>query len=359
MRYGALIILIALAVVSGCATIGPNTVPRDRFDYNTAIADSWKQQTLLNIVKLRYADMPLFVEVASVVSGYSLESAVNLGGTIRSESSILSDNLTLGASGKYTDRPTITYAPITGAKFNQSFMQPIPPKAILFLLHSGWGADMVFPITVSSLNGLRGRIAGGKSARPGDPGFYRAIELLAKIQNSGAVEMRVVSDDDKMMETTIIYFYRENSPPSVIEAINELNTILGLNPVNNQITVSYGFLPKSDQELALITRSMLQIMIELAIEVEAPDEHVKEGRTIPTTVQAGDAEAKIGSIARILSGIEKPENHFVAVEYKDYWFWIDDRDFISKRTFTFLMILFSLTETGGKEGLPLVTIPAG
>jgi len=32
---------------------------------------------------------------------------------------------------------------------------------------------------------------------------------------------------------------------------------------------------------------------------------------------------------------------------------------IPKKTFTFLMILFSLTETGGKEGLPQVTIPTG
>jgi len=69
MKYYFSITAIALAFLTGCTTIGPQTVPRDRFDYNTAIADSWKEQTLLNIVKLRYADMPLFVEVASVVSG--------------------------------------------------------------------------------------------------------------------------------------------------------------------------------------------------------------------------------------------------------------------------------------------------
>ena len=48
-----------------------------------------------------------------------------------------------------------------------------------------------------------------------------------------------------------------------------------------------------------------------------------------------------------------------AVYYKGHWFWIDDRDFRSKQTFTILMILFSMMESGAQGSLPLVTIPAG
>ena len=70
-NLNVLVVMTSLAL-AGCSGMGPGTVPRDRFDYNRAIANSWKEQTLLNIVKLRYLDMPLFVEVASVVSGYTL-----------------------------------------------------------------------------------------------------------------------------------------------------------------------------------------------------------------------------------------------------------------------------------------------
>ncbi len=44
------VIFLLLAGLSGCASIGPGTVARDRFDYITAISDSWKSQTLLNLV---------------------------------------------------------------------------------------------------------------------------------------------------------------------------------------------------------------------------------------------------------------------------------------------------------------------
>lgn len=53
---GAVLLLIA-----GCSSIGPKTIPRDRYDYSCSISESWKRQTLLNIVKLRYLDPPIFV----------------------------------------------------------------------------------------------------------------------------------------------------------------------------------------------------------------------------------------------------------------------------------------------------------
>src|SRR5262245_65653999 len=77
--------LVVLVALSGCVSVGPKTVPRDRFDYATAITESWKRQTLLNVVKLRYLDPPIFVDVGQIVAGYQLEAAVSLGGTLSKE----------------------------------------------------------------------------------------------------------------------------------------------------------------------------------------------------------------------------------------------------------------------------------
>ena len=78
MKKTWIISLLAMALINGCASIGPSTIERDRFEYSSAIGESWKEMMLLNIVKLRYADMPLFAEVASVVSGYTLENTLSL-----------------------------------------------------------------------------------------------------------------------------------------------------------------------------------------------------------------------------------------------------------------------------------------
>ena len=118
MRWSAV-----LLVCAGCTSIGPGTVARDRFDYSTAISDSWKRQILLNIVKVRYVDPPIFVDVGQIVSGYTLEYGASAGGTLTSGA----DAVTLGGAAKYTDRPTITYVPLTGHQFQRALMTPLPP----------------------------------------------------------------------------------------------------------------------------------------------------------------------------------------------------------------------------------------
>ena len=228
-------LLVLLAVVlAACTNIGPTTIPRDRFDYNAAISDSWKEQTLLNIVKLRYADMPVFVEVASVVGGYTLESEVGAG---LGQGEVGGQTESLGAvtgTTRYTDRPTITYAPITGQGFNVSFLTPIPPEVILFLVQSGWRADIIFELAVDSINGLRSRVDAGFSQRDGDPGFYRTVEIVRDIQLAGGVGMQLLQDDTSK-DRALLIIHRAALDDMHVAEIAELRELLGLKPDDYEI----------------------------------------------------------------------------------------------------------------------------
>ena len=353
-----LLLTLVTAVASACTNIGPQTIPRDRFDYNEAISASWKEQTLLNIVKTRYADMPLFVEVASVVSGYSLETSISAGINQSTNNVLDDDTVAIGGRSKYTDRPTITYAPITGSQFNRSFMTPIPPRAVLFMTQSGWPIDLIFRLTVDSINGLRSQVLVGASTRAGSKDYYRAIELLQKMQQSGATGMQIRQDDDKG-ETPLLLFYKEAMSTETERDLQEVSRLLGLEPNLPSAVVKYGRLASNDREIALLTRSMLQLIVLLSSYVDVPAEHIVDGRTVDVQPPSEYSDGQSHQLMSIRSGPEEPQDGFVAVRYKDYWYWIDDSDFESKRVFSFVMILFSLTESGSNVGLPLVTIPAG
>ena len=56
----SVLLLPVLLLLSACTAIGPPTVARDRFDYVNAMSESWKRQMLLNLVKIRYLDAPVF-----------------------------------------------------------------------------------------------------------------------------------------------------------------------------------------------------------------------------------------------------------------------------------------------------------
>src|SRR6185436_9689005 len=208
--------LLTAALVSGltltsCAHLGPKTVAVDRFDYSSAIADSWKQQTLLNIVKLRYMDLPVFVDVASIVSGYSMQTGVSINGTLSSANAIQGNYGSLGGQAIYTDRPTITYVPLTGEKFLRGLITPIDPKNIFFMLQSGYAADFLLGLTVESLNGVRNRSTAGGAVREADPEFTRALRLMREVQIAGAVGMRVEEDKGKG-QTAVLFFRRDDVP---------------------------------------------------------------------------------------------------------------------------------------------------
>jgi hypothetical protein len=344
-----------LALSSGCAHLGPRTIPVDRADYSTAIAESWKQQTLLNIVKLRYMDLPVFVEVASIVAGYSMQSGVSVNGTLSSEKAIQGNYVAAGGQAIYTDRPTITYVPLTGEKFLRGLMTPIEPKNIFFMLQSGYAADFILALTVESLNGVRNRSTAAGAMREADPDFVRALELMREVQAAGAVGIRVEVDKAKS-STAVLFFRRDDVSADIVEKEAEIRRLLKLAPDQQKFVLAYSPVRGGENELAVNSRSMVQIMAAFSTFLDVPEAHLKDHSAVPALEHSAPESRR--DMVRIHSGKNKPSTAFAAVRYRDYWFWIDQGDWQTKRALTAIMFFFTLGESTSDEKLPLITIPA-
>ncbi|MEZ5832100.1 MAG: hypothetical protein R3D05_13060 [Dongiaceae bacterium] len=356
--FGAVCAALLVATLSGCGSIGPKAVPRDRIDYAGAIGDSWKQQTLLNIVKLRYADFPVFLDINQVIAGYEFNSSATAGFNASSSSyeNPAPSFLTLGGSvllqGGYKDQPTVLYTPSTGSDFITRLMTPIPPSAVLFLLQAGYAADRVLRLTLDSINGISNesnrRIG---ATREADPRFVRLGQLISEMQVAGALEVRILRPKDGA-ETSIVVFRPGTRDPALEAKRREIAEILGLKPDPEEINVYYGGYSGRDNEIAMLTRSMLQIMLELGFFAEVPETDIKDGKASPSAIKSENRNP-----LQIMSGDAPPQEAFVSVPYHGHWFWIPDTDLRSKSTFGSVMLLFSISDVGAKGGAPVVTVP--
>jgi hypothetical protein len=352
-RTPPLIRLAALAtaalLTAGCQTIGPGSLPRDRLGYANAISDSWKELMLLNIVKQRYLDMPVYLDVSSVVSSYSLEAGINLEAK-RFPHDAANSNATLGASGRYSESPTISYAPLTGERLVNSLLRPIPPETVFAMISGGRRVDFLLRATLRSINGVYGASTMSPAARQEDPAFARIAEALGRIEQADALGLRIEKRENHTFTYVLFHGDRDAETQADIRLVKEL---LGLDPGRDEFLLVFGSARRPDQ-IALNTRSIQQVLGELASGVEVPEQDLREGRA---TARARASAEGAPRLMRIHSGDAAPTDAFAAVPYRGRWFWVDDRDLASKRMFVFLMMFMSITESGTLPQAPVLTIP--
>lgn len=348
-------LVLTLSMLAGCTSIGPRTVVDDSFDYTGVLGDSWKKRMLFNTVRVRYGDTPVFLDVASVINQYSMETGVNLSG--QWAKSYAGDTfLGMGGHGTYIDRPTITYIPLSGEKFARSLMRPLPPSAVMSMIEAGYPISYVLRVCAESINGIKNRSSTGIRPRAADAEYYALLERMQLIQNSGNIGLRV--QKGKEGESVIMTMRGREADPLPEDSL-AVRKVLRLDPAADEFSVVYGSMAKDDKELAVLTRSLLQIITNVASQIEVPETHVAAKIVNPTFFEQNSDGTPVAPLIRIMSSASRPDNAFVAVPYQSHWFYIDNSDMRSKGLFSFLMFLFSLTETGGKEGAPVVTISAG
>ncbi len=345
-----LLLLFAIAQLTACTGMGPQTVNRDRFDYVVAISESWKRQTLLNLVKTRYVDAPVYMDITSVINQYTMEGEVELS-FLWTEP----DETFLGGTGTYSDRPTITYAPLVGEKYTRSILKPMHIGAIVLLLQSGYPADSVLRVCVQSINGLSNKRSVAIGWRDVQPEFREVLILLRDLQIMNAIAFRSVPRE---REYSIIMEINLSPNEVLMTKKDRLFQLLNLDPEASEFSIVFGGVARSRTEIAMFGRSLSQIMTEYSAFVEVPQSDIDEGRVVRTRVMLEDGKDTMPPLIRVRSGKDRPTDAYTAVSYRNLWFWVDDTDLYSKTSLNFLMTLFALTEKGEGAGqAPLITVP--
>jgi hypothetical protein len=192
--------IAALAlIVAGCGFTGPRTLEIGRPLYNLAVQRTNTEQLLLNLVRLRYRDTPLFLQVASVSSSYEIETeaeaAVQLEGGMRSIW-----NLFFG--GRVMEVPTVTYTPLQGQAFVRQLMDGIDLETLLRLYHSGWGVDRIFRVCLQEMNDVpNAPTASGPtpSEAPEYEDFLEVVRALRRLQQQRVLELGSSADERELV----------------------------------------------------------------------------------------------------------------------------------------------------------------
>jgi hypothetical protein len=351
--------LLACMSLCGCFSLGNTRLYEDQLGYSRALGDAEKSDTLLNVVRLRYADTPIVLQATQVISGYQLQRNVT-GGFEAFPAANPSTFLNGSASAQLQQSPTFTFQPLSGAQFAESFIRPLSPADLLPLAMGGLPIDVLFRLGVQSVNGLSNAVALTQTGAAGSPDFFLLLKDLRRLQIAGLLSVRLQhiaarggthSNSDP---GHVYLFVATTRDPDLLAVVDEAKRLLGMPPAASEAEVVYGLSPQPGQ-VAVLSRSMLGVLAQLGLQIDVPPDDVAQHLTLPTV---GNIGLEHRPVVIIHSGAAAPADVFTSVQYRRTWFWIAEDDFDSKLAFTVLQILLALARTEIAPGA-IVTIPAG
>ena len=361
MQHPSIYIICILSIIlAGCqASFGPRALERTHPAYNEAIVASINEQMLQNLVRIRYRDVPFFLEIGSVTASLSLganagvDASVAFGG---------SDSLSPGVGISYADNPTISYTPLQGENLLKSLLSPLQLESILVLTQSGWSISRVFGLCLERVNNLyNAPTASGPTpeTEPDYAAFNQLLQLLRTLQNNRLIEIGA----RKNGETSDIVIKLITDNPDYQDEINQVYDLLQLSHDINTFRLNTDFLELEKTQWTVRIRSMSSLLYYLSQNVEIPYQDQTGGLVTITSASSGGSfdwgNTPAGKMFRVKSSSERPDSAYIATYYRGSWFYVEDTDLKSKSTFILLRQLFDLQAGQTKYEGPTLTLPVG
>lgn len=364
--------LIVAVSISGCqSTFGPGTLERTHPAYNKSISETLSEQMLINLVRLRYREQPTFLEIGSVTVSPRISTSANFDTDIDLGSG--GNVIQPGVGVEYSQSPTISYTPLRGEDFLKSVLSSISLEAILVMTQSGWSIERVFGMTIERMNGLYNASSASGPTPTLEPkkhyeNFARALEIFRHLQREGIMEIGPNIEMDKgeqenKNKTELVMQFFPGKVGYVKSEGEELESLLGITAVDHRVIISSDFLNKKPNVLGLRVRSIMSVLFYLSQNIKVPDEHKEAGLVTVTRTEGGDEfnwdDTPAGKYFVVQSSKGRPENAYISVPHRGYWFYIANDDLETKSSFLLLQLLFSLQAGQSEASGPTLTLPVG
>ncbi|MEQ3627232.1 MAG: hypothetical protein ABNH49_01170 [Hyphomonas sp.] len=360
-RQNVKLVLASLAVLSACAH--PNRpvspIESDTLAYSSAISDARQEQLLMNIVRLRYNDPVTFVDAERItttentqISGM-LASALALGGQNLDE--VLNGNVGTNMSSQ----PSIAYSALRGSDYAQQILQPLPPATIFLMSQSGWSVERLMLCCVSRIGDLENaRAAAGPTppVMPDNTRFRELAALMRSLQERGQLMVQVVDPDTSETDgdgkpRVILKWDRTSELGQQLADffrrywVSDVSVIPGDRYITEISTRGNAL-----GDYAARGRSLLGVLSALSQSVHVPEAHRDIARASQPVLEYSDDPCRApggwhdvnGGLFAVQSAAARPTTATIAVEYRDYWFYVDDRCHDAKETLNLLDHLYAL-----------------
>ncbi len=364
-----LIVMSLLVFLTSCHVSSKTamTGSSGRTSYNQVLQMTNSEQMLLNLIRLRYYDAPFFLDVGTITTQFSYKGTVNSSLPIPGFSK--ENPFVIGGDFTWTDQPTIQYTPLEGQAFAKQLLTPVDLRMVQQLVLSGWDIELVFRLVIQGFNDyLNAPEAAGPIPEfiPRYQSFFEVSKLFRYFQKRSELKIGVKHHACKKKEGEEDVYEEQKQvlqiaiPVGTPEAEKLASYFPDCTIMNEHyvIHLDLGFTPKG--KIGIMPRSILSCMYYLSLGIQVPNCDVSSGRVCSTKGIGGeifDWKEVMCELITIQNSRSYPENAYVATKYKDFWFYIDDCDARSKKTFLLLLQLYNLKSQEPKNIPPLLSLP--
>ena len=336
----------------GCGLSGPRSLRVGRPRYNVALANTDNREPLLNFLRLKYNELPYFLEITSISSSLTVTTSASVGG-IKAAPRV-------GATASYQERPNIIYKPLGGERFTRQLMTPIDLQTMVLLHQAGWNLDRIFRVCVASMNEVRNAEPTNRPTPPRPPEyktFLRIAKAMAELEDDGLLDLGLTAATPEAKPEVRMDIEAEGRKSPLARQLFEDLHLDPDAPVYRLTTAAAG---GGGDTIAIVTRPLTAAMFFLSQGIEIPPSHLQQGVVAVTRTDQGelfDWSTVLGSLMRIRSSQETPDSAYVAVQFRDVWYYIDDTDIESRTTFSFVQLLFTLQAGDLPKSDVILTLP--